>query len=72
MISYNLSSMASSGEWEHGMSTKPCKLTQMTLTELYNKSHEGFMLSKCQENASMDKKGQFKLYRDAALTKMKQ
>jgi hypothetical protein len=23
----------------------------MTLDELYNKSYEGFMLSKCQENA---------------------
>jgi hypothetical protein len=23
----------------------------MDLDELYNKSHEGFMLSKCQENA---------------------
>ena len=43
----------------------------MTLIELYNKSHEGFMLSKCQENASMDQKGQFKVYRDAALTKVK-
>ena len=54
------------------MLTKPFYLAQMNLIELYNKSHEGFMLSKCQENASMDKKGQFKLYRDAALTKMKQ
>jgi len=44
----------------------------MTLIELYNNSHEGFMLSKYQENASMDQKGQFQLYRDAALTKMKQ
>jgi hypothetical protein len=25
----------------------------MTLDELYNKSHEGFMLDKCQENASI-------------------
>jgi hypothetical protein len=31
--------------------SKPCKLSQMTLNELYNKSHEGFMMSKCQENA---------------------
>jgi len=37
-----------------------------------NKSYEGFMLSKCQENASMDQKGQFQLYRDAALTQVKQ
>ena len=54
------------------MLTKPCYLAQMTLIELYNKSYEGFMLSKYQENASMDQKGQFQLYRDAALTKVKQ
>jgi hypothetical protein len=30
-------------------STKTCNLAQMTLYELYNKSHEGFMLSKCQK-----------------------
>ena len=48
MISYNLS-------WIE-MSTKPCYLSQMTLIELYNKSHEGFMLSKCQEKASMGRK----------------
>ena len=40
MISYNLSWIASLGEWEYGMSTKPCYLAQMTLIELYNKSHE--------------------------------
>ena len=61
MISYNLSWIASSDEWEHGMLTKPCYLAQMTLIELYNKSYEGFMLSKCQENASMDQNGQFKV-----------
>jgi hypothetical protein len=44
-------------EWNYIPSTKPSKLTQMTLGELYNKSHEGFMLSKCQENASIDQKG---------------
>jgi hypothetical protein len=38
-------------EWNYRSSTKPCKLSQMTLDGLYNKSHEGFMLSKCQENA---------------------
>jgi hypothetical protein len=38
-------------EWNYRPSTKPCKLSQMTLDELYNKSHEGFMLIKCQENA---------------------
>jgi len=36
------------------------------------KSYERFMLSKYQENASMDKKGQFRVCRDAALTKMNQ
>ena len=53
------------------MSTKPCYIAQMNLIELYNKSYEGFMLSKSQENASMDQKEQFKVYRDAALTKVK-
>jgi hypothetical protein len=38
-------------EWNCRSSTRPCKLSQMTLDELYNKSHEKFMLSKCQENA---------------------
>jgi hypothetical protein len=38
-------------EWNYRPSTKPCKISQMTLDELYNKSHEGFMLRKCQENA---------------------
>jgi hypothetical protein len=37
-------------------STKPYNLAQMTLDELYNKSHEGFMLSKCQENAPIGPK----------------
>ena len=59
MISYNLSRIASSGKWEYGMSTKICCLSQMTLIELYNKSHEGFMLSKCQENASIGRKPKF-------------
>ena len=57
MMSYNLSRIASSSEWEHGMSTKPWYLAQMTLIGIYNKSYEGFMLSKCPENASMDQKG---------------
>ena len=50
------------------MSTKPCYLAQMTLIEHYNKSHDGFVLSKCQENASIGLKLRFKLYRDATLT----
>jgi hypothetical protein len=44
-------------EWEHVSSTKPCNISQMSLDELYNKSHERFMLSKCPENASIDQKG---------------
>ena len=56
MISYNLSRTTSSGEWEYEMSTKPFYLSQMTLIGLYNKSHEGFMLNKYPENASMDQK----------------
>jgi hypothetical protein len=32
-------------EWKYRSSTKPCNLTQKTLDELYNKIHEGFMLS---------------------------
>jgi hypothetical protein len=31
-----------------------------TLVKLYNKSHEGFILSKCPKNASMDQKAKFK------------
>jgi len=44
----------------------------MTLDELYNKSHERFMLGKCQENASIGLKLRFKLYRDATLTNVDQ
>jgi hypothetical protein len=58
MISYVFVSMtllsvgiASLSEWNYRSSTKPFNFVQMTLDELYNKSHEGFMLSKCQENA---------------------
>jgi hypothetical protein len=50
MISYTLVGMALLSEWKHVSSTKPCSLTQMTLDELYNKSHEWFVLSKYQEN----------------------
>jgi hypothetical protein len=60
MISYILVGMillsawiALLSEWEHEMSTKPCNLAKMTLDELHNKSHEGFMLSRDQENASI-------------------
>jgi hypothetical protein len=43
--------------WKYRSSTNPCNLVQMTLDELYNKSHKRFMLSKWPENASMDQKG---------------
>ena len=57
MISYNLSWIALLSEWNYRSSTKPWYLAQMTLIELYNKSHEGFMLSKWPENAPIDQKG---------------
>ena len=50
MISYNLSWIALLSKWEYEMLTKPCNLAQTTLIELYNKSHEGFVLSKGGEN----------------------
>jgi hypothetical protein len=43
-------------EWKYMSSIKPCNLVKMTLDELYNKSHERFMLNKCQKNAPMDQK----------------
>jgi hypothetical protein len=51
MISSIPIGIAPLSEWSYGSSIKPFNLSQMTLDELYNKSHEGFMLSKCQENA---------------------
>jgi hypothetical protein len=57
MISYILVGMTLLSEWKHRASTKPCNLAQMTLIKLYNKSHERFMLSKCQENTPMNHKG---------------
>ena len=75
MISYILIGMtllsgwiALLSEWKCRSSTKPCNLAQMTLDELDNKSHERFMLGKCQENASIGLKLRFKLYHDATLT----
>jgi hypothetical protein len=56
MISSIPIGIASLSEWNYRSSTKSCNLAQMTLDELYNKSHERFMLSKCQENAPMDQK----------------
>jgi hypothetical protein len=58
MISYTLIGMTllSAGivllsGWKYRSSHKSCNLAQMTLDELYNKSHEEFMLSKGQEIA---------------------
>jgi hypothetical protein len=58
-ISMTLSSVgiAPLSEWNYRSSTKPCNFTQMALDELYNKSHERFMLSKCPKNAPIDHKG---------------
>jgi len=49
-------------------STKPWYLAQTTLLALMNKSYEGFMLGRYQENAPIGLKLLFKLYRDASLT----
>ena len=49
----HLSWIALLSEWNYRSSTKPCYLFRMTLIELYNKSHEGFVLSRSQENASV-------------------
>ena len=47
----HLSWIALLSEWNSRSSTKPWNLAQMTLEELYNKSYEGFMLSRDKENA---------------------
>jgi hypothetical protein len=46
MMSYIPIGIAPLSEWNYRSSTKPCNLAQITLDELYNKSHEGFMLRK--------------------------
>ena len=71
IISYILVGMTLLRKWNHGSPTKPCKLAHMTLDELYNKSREGFMLSLCQENASIGLKSYLELYRVTTLTKVK-
>ena len=53
MMSYILSWIALLSEWNYRSSTEPCYLAQTTQIEIYNKSHEGFMLRKGQENASI-------------------
>ena len=68
MTSYVLAGIVLLSEWNYRSSTKPCNLAQMTLIKLYNKSHEGFVLSGGQENTSIGLKLGFKLYRDATLT----
>ena len=68
MISYIFVGIALLSEWKHWSLNKPCNIAQMTLEELYNKSHKGFVLSGGQENTSIGLKLGFKLYRDATLT----
>jgi hypothetical protein len=53
MISSIPIGIAPLSEWNYRSSTKPWNFAQMALDELYNKIHAGFMLSKCQENASI-------------------
>jgi hypothetical protein len=72
MISHIFAWITLSSRWKPMMSTKPCNLAPTTLIELYNKSHERFMLGKCQENTSIGLKLGFKLYRDATLTSVDQ
>jgi len=71
MISYILVGIALLRKSNHGSLTNPCKLAHMTLEELYNKIHEGFMLSLCQGNASIHPKPYLELYEVTALTKVK-
>ena len=71
MISYMLVGMTSLSKWNHGSSTNLCNLAQMTLDELYNKSHEGLLLSLGQGNASIGLKLCLELYRVTVLTKVK-
>ena len=68
MMSYILAWIALVSEGNYRPSTKPYNLAQMTLIELHNKSHEGFVLGGGQENTSIGLKLGFKLYRDATLT----
>jgi hypothetical protein len=53
MISHILVWIVLLSEGEHELSTKLGNLAQMTLIELYKKSHEGFMLRACLENPSI-------------------
>jgi len=57
MPSYILAWITLLSEWELVKSTKPCQLAQTTIPNFFNKSHEGFVLSKCQENGLMDQEG---------------
>jgi hypothetical protein len=71
MISCTLIGMALLSEWKHVSSTKCCNLSQITLDELYNKSHERFVLSKYQENTPIGLKLYFKFYLVTSLTIVK-
>jgi len=53
IMSYIIAWIALVSEWNYRSSTKLCNLAQRTLIELYNKSYEGFMLSRYQENVSI-------------------
>jgi hypothetical protein len=53
MISHILAWIVLLSEGEHEMSNKLVNLAQMTLIELYKKSHKRFMLRACPENASI-------------------
>jgi hypothetical protein len=55
MISSIPIGIAPLSEWNYRSSTKPCNFAQMTLDKLYNKSYEGFMMSKCQEMPQLAK-----------------
>jgi hypothetical protein len=70
MISHILAWIALLSEQEYVSSTKSCNFSQMILNELYNKSHEGFRLSKCQENTSIGPNLQIELSNDITLTKV--
>ena len=57
-------------KYEHAKSIKSYNLDQTTLFELYNKSHEGLMLSKCQENTFIGLNIYFELSNYISLTKV--
>jgi hypothetical protein len=62
MISSISIGIAPLSECNYRSSTKPYNFAQMALDDLYNKSHEKFMLSKCQENTSIGLNTLVRLY----------